>query len=115
MEKMIAYCGLNCLDCQAYIATQKDDDEERRKVAEGWTKQFGHTLKIEDINCDGCLSNSNRMFSHCRVCSVRKCASGKGVANCGYCADYPCESVGFIINNAPSAKVVLDGIHNSLS
>ncbi|MCK4356498.1 DUF3795 domain-containing protein [Candidatus Bipolaricaulota bacterium] len=25
MEKMIAYCGLICTNCPAYIATQKND------------------------------------------------------------------------------------------
>ena len=38
MEKIIAYCGLICSECPAYIATQKDSDEERKKVAEKWSK-----------------------------------------------------------------------------
>ena len=25
MDKMIAYCGLVCTDCEAYIATQAND------------------------------------------------------------------------------------------
>ena len=32
MGNIIAYCGLNCSDCPAYIATQKDDIEELKKV-----------------------------------------------------------------------------------
>ena len=115
MEKMIAYCGLNCLDCLAYKATQSNSDDEREKVAKIWSAQFGHQFSAGDINCDGCLSDSKRLFSHCRVCAVRKCASGKGIANCGYCTDYPCNDVAFIINNVPSAKSELDGIHDSLA
>jgi len=34
MNKMIAFCGLNCTECPAFIATRKDDDEERKKVSE---------------------------------------------------------------------------------
>lgn len=30
---LIAYCGLNCEECKAYIATVNDDDELREKVA----------------------------------------------------------------------------------
>jgi len=36
MKKMIAYCGLICTECPGYIATQKDSDEEREKVAKLW-------------------------------------------------------------------------------
>ena len=32
MEDLIAYCGLNCKTCEAYIATINDDDEMRKKV-----------------------------------------------------------------------------------
>ncbi len=114
MEKMIAYCGLTCTDCLAYIATQKNDDNERMKVAEIWTNQFGHQFKKEDINCYGCLSKGKELFSHCRVCEVRKCAIDKKLLNCGYCADFPCNTVGFIVNNVPSAKTILEGIRNNL-
>jgi hypothetical protein len=24
---MISYCGMNCIKCEAYIATKKNDDE----------------------------------------------------------------------------------------
>lgn len=40
MEKMIAFCGLTCTECPAFIATQKDDDKERKKVAKVWSKDF---------------------------------------------------------------------------
>ncbi|KUK85723.1 MAG: Uncharacterized protein XE03_1923 [candidate division TA06 bacterium 34_109] len=31
MDKMIAFCGLICTECPAFIATQKNDDIERKK------------------------------------------------------------------------------------
>lgn len=115
METHIAYCGLNCYECLAYIATQKNDDNERSKVAEKWTKQYKHNFKTEDINCNGCLSEGLLVFGHCKVCEVRKCNKKKKIKNCGYCADYPCTNVGFIINNVPAAKARLDEIKNSLT
>ena len=33
MNKMIAYCGLDCEKCDAYLATINDDHELRRKTA----------------------------------------------------------------------------------
>jgi len=59
MEKMIGYCGIICSDCPVLTATQKDDDAERRRVAEIFTKQYGKEYKPEDINCDGCISDSH--------------------------------------------------------
>ena len=32
MDKMIAFCGIVCTECPAFLATQKDDDKERRKI-----------------------------------------------------------------------------------
>ena len=36
MKNSIAYCGLDCEKCEAYIATQNDDDDLRAKVAKEW-------------------------------------------------------------------------------
>ena len=34
MDKIIAYCGLICTECPAFLATQADDDSQRVQVAE---------------------------------------------------------------------------------
>ena len=54
MDKIIGVCGLTCTECPAYQATLKDDDKERKRVAEMWSKEYGAEIKPEDINCDGC-------------------------------------------------------------
>lgn len=56
MHEMIAFCGLLCNECGAFIATRDDDDEKRAEVAETWSKQFNADIKPQDVNCDGCLS-----------------------------------------------------------
>ena len=38
MNKMIAYCGLNCEKCDAYIATINNDQELRKKTAKLWAE-----------------------------------------------------------------------------
>ncbi|NIN00617.1 MAG: DUF3795 domain-containing protein [candidate division Zixibacteria bacterium] len=114
MEKMIAYCGLVCTECPAFIATQKNDDEERKKVAEKWSKDHETALKPEDINCDGCLVDSERLFNYCKVCEVRKCAKDKAVVNCAYCDDYGCEKLTKFFGMAPEAKTRLDELRKTL-
>ena len=38
MKKMIAYCGLDCEKCDAYIATINDDQKLRKKTAKLWAE-----------------------------------------------------------------------------
>lgn len=113
MERIVAYCGIICSDCPTFIATKNDDDAERRRVAELWTKQYGKEYKKEDINCDGCLTGGPRIFNYCKVCEIRKCARGRDVRNCAYCEDYACETLSKLLNEYEPAKEVLDGIRAS--
>jgi len=114
MGRMIAYCGIICSECPAFRATQKDDDNKRKKVAEMWSKQFNAEFKPEDINCDGCLSESGRLFNYCMICGIRKCGREKGVKNCAYCDDYACETLNKFIGNVPEAKTTLEEIRRTL-
>ena len=114
MEKMIGFCGIVCTECPGFLATQKDDDEERRKVAELWSKQYNADIKPEDVNCDGCLSESGRLIGHCKVCEVRKCGQDKSLKNCAYCDEYACEKLNKFFEMAPDAKTNLEAIRNNL-
>ncbi len=114
MKKMIAFCGLFCGECPAFIATQKNDDEERRKVAEMWSKDFKVDLKPEEINCDGCVVDSENLFSHTKICEIRKCGKEKKVANCAYCDKYACDKLAGFFKMAPAAKTALDEIRKNL-
>jgi len=111
MERIISFCGLICSECPAYIATQKDDNAERRKVAEMWSKEFNAEMSPEDINCDGCISDE-RVFHHCNVCEIRLCGKEKGIANCAFCDAYACEKLTGFFEVVPDAKKVLDGIRS---
>ncbi len=114
MEEMIGYCGIICSDCPVLIATQKDDDAERRRVAEIFTKQYGKEYKPEDINCDGCISDSPRIFSYCNVCEIRKCGIEKNVKNCAHCTEYPCGNLSQLFSKYSKAKETLDEIKRGL-
>ena len=113
MEKMIAFCGLVCSDCPAFIATQKNDDSERQKVAELWSSEEFH-IKPEDINCDGCLAVEGKLISFCKDCNIRQCGLEKKVKNCAYCTDYPCEKLTKCHERSPEARATLDEIRKNL-
>jgi hypothetical protein len=110
---MVAVCGLDCSKCGAFLATKENDDFKRAEVAQEWSKLFKVDIKPEDINCDGCLSEGERIFNYCKVCEIRKCGKEKGLKNCGHCGEYPCQKLDFIFNNAPDAKKRLDKMNPS--
>jgi hypothetical protein len=115
MEKQIAYCGLICTDCEAYIATQNDDDEKRKEIAEDWTKRYNHPLKPEDINCVGCIPTTGKHIGQCFVCEIRKCGQEKGVINCAYCDDYACDKLSKYFEMAPIMKTNLEEIRKGFT
>jgi hypothetical protein len=114
MEKMISYCGLRCDQCGAYLATQADDDEKRREVAETWSRMYQADIRPEHIHCDGCVQEGGRHFGHCRVCEIRNCAKGRGVIHCGHCGEYTCETLERFFTLAPHARKQLDRIRSGL-
>jgi hypothetical protein len=111
--KIIACCGITCGECPAYIATQKNDDTLRRETAKTWSEMFKADIKPHDINCDGCPSDSERVFNHCHVCEIRKCGREKKVKNCAYCPEYPCQKLSAFLAQVPEAKATLEEIRKT--
>jgi hypothetical protein len=114
-DRMIAFCGIICSECPAFLATQKDDDNERKLVADKWSKEYNSNIKMEDINCEGCIATTPRIFNYCKVCPIRKCGMERKIKNCAYCEDYSCEKLSqFHERTQPSLKRTLDEIKSSL-
>jgi hypothetical protein len=114
-EKMIAVCGIVCTDCRAFIATQTNDRKLKEKAAKAWSSKK-ETLKPEDIECDGCLATRQRLFKFCEVCGVRRCGYEKGVENCAYCREFPCERLTGLWKRfrRTEPKAILEGIRKKL-
>lgn len=110
MAKLIAYCGLDCSGCPAYMATQESDQEGLEKTAAEWSKQFGMEMKPEEIICDGCATPSERKTSYCSTCEIRVCCIEKGKENCGSCEEYMCAKLDQFLKQAPEAKEGLEEI-----
>ena len=104
MEKIIAYCGLDCAGCDAYIATKNNDQALREKTAAEWSKAYNFNCTPEMINCTSCAAEGAKI-GHCLECEIRKCASGKALANCGACNEIKtCKTINDFFAQAPHAK-----------
>ena len=105
MNKLIAYCGLDCEACEARAATINNDDALRAKVAKRWSELNGAAITPEMIRCVGCRVDGVKTPYCDSICPIRQCALGKGVATCGACEEMEkCEKLGMILGNNPDAR-----------
>jgi len=87
VKKMLARCGYRCDLC----AARSDDPAVRQRLIDGWRKYLGHEMyTVENVRCDGCTGDG-RLAD--KSCPVRPCAIEKGVENCAYCDEYPCDKL----------------------
>jgi len=113
MESMMAYCGLECSACPAFLATQNDDDSAREKVAQEWSRLFQADIKPDSVNCDGCRSGE-RKFGYCAACEIRSCGEARDVDNCAFCPKYPCVKLTAFFKYAPLARENLERIRGAV-
>ena len=110
MRNMIAYCGLDCGKCDAYLATINDDQALREKTAKQWAELNNAPILPEHINCEGCRVDGIKTVFCDSLCEIRQCALKKDVTTCGYCPDMErCQTVREIISNGPEALENLKG------
>ena len=115
MAKIQAYCGLDCGDCEAYIATQKNDRAGLEAAAKKWTEQFGaQNISAEMCICDGCPSGKRTSTAHAVNCAIRLCASARGVVTCAHCPDYGCVTLQGFFAFAPVLKDKLEAIRKEI-
>lgn len=104
MKNMIAYCGLDCEKCDAYLATINDDQALREKTAKQWAKLNNAPILPEHINCQGCRVEGIKTVFCDSLCDIRQCALKKSVVTCGDCPDMKeCQTIGEIISSNPEA------------
>jgi hypothetical protein len=115
MVKIQAYCGLDCGECEAYIATQKNDLAGLEATAKKWAEQFGgKAISADMCLCDGCSSGKMTSTAHAVTCAIRLCASGRGVTTCAHCQDYGCETLKGFFAFAPTLKDKLEAIRKEI-
>ena len=101
---MIAYCGLDCEKCDAYIATKNNDQKLREKTAKYWSELNHITILPEQINCEGCRVDGIKTVYCDKLCAIRQCALKKKFTTCGDCENMDkCEKVSIVISNNKDA------------
>lgn len=98
-QDFISPCGLYCGVCAIHIAHRDNNKKFKERlvnlykgnIAGKGTLPNSENLTIEDIRCNGCLSDD--LFMHCRQCDIRDCTQNKGYTGCHQCDDFPCEFI----------------------
>lgn len=113
MKNKIAYCGLDCEACDAYLATIHNDQALREKTAKLWSELNNAPILPEHICCEGCREDGAKTVFCDRLCAIRRCALEKGVTTCGDCPSLEaCQTVGAIFSSRPEA---LENLKNQLT
>ncbi|MBM4137026.1 MAG: DUF3795 domain-containing protein [Nitrospira sp.] len=107
---MIAYCGLDCEKCEAFIATKNNDNHLRAKVSEEWAKLYNAPIMPEHINCTGCRSEGIKTYYCEQMCEIRKCAIGKSLESCATCDTFPCSHLNEVFKFALHARDTLESM-----
>lgn len=115
MAKIQAYCGLDCGECEARIASELNDLAELEEVAKKWGQQFGaKNITAEMCICDGCSSGKRISTAHAATCTIRLCASARRVETCAHCPDYGCATLQGFFAFAPVLKEKLEAIRKEI-
>jgi hypothetical protein len=119
MSNILSYCGLVCTTCPVYVATREVNKEEqtrkRIEIAKLCKEQYGMMYELSDItDCDGCCTESERIFSGCHNCAIRTCAKQKVVESCAYCSDYICQRLESFFVHDSAAKIRLDEMRHKM-
>ena len=111
-EELRAPCGVDCSECDILKATQTDDDQIRAKCLDSWreiaNEHWRIDLKLEDLNCKGCIQSGEVIFSP-KYCPMANCAKKKGYSSCIRCSSWQtCDWLqGFLADN-PEAQQYLE-------
>ena len=109
-DQILAYCGIDCGACPAYIATQVDDIEKLTALASEW---FDGATDYTIVVCDGC-KGQGRIMKWCRECPTRACAIQRQLENCAYCDEYGCQKLLKVFEMSTESKTNLDRIRATL-
>ncbi len=92
MEEL-TMCGYRCDLCRAYAGNVATRDQRAEQIRI-WEKYYGgfQDATPESVYCEGCRCDKPDARRIDAGCPVRACVSAKGIAHCGDCADYPCDT-----------------------
>jgi len=89
MKEILARCGYRCDLCPGYSGNI-ESAEDRQWCSDGWFRYIGIRYAPDEIGCHGCLDEEEPADPDC---PVRPCVKEKGLDNCAYCEEFPCEKL----------------------
>ena len=115
MSTMISYCGLDCSGCPIHLATLERDSAKQQEMRMGIVRMcnehYGMNVHFADVtDCDGCSTETGRLFSGCAKCGIRTCAIGKHLSSCALCSEYACGRLLRHFENDPGTRARLDSM-----
>ena len=98
--KAIAYCGIDCSQCQIYQASVEDNLEKKSEIIKSWsTDKF--PLTRDSVECFGC--KGDKIVNFCAKCDIRICAKSKNLTSCAFCQKFPCQMIQKVFKQNPDA------------
>lgn len=89
----ISPCGLYCGVCGILYATRDSNQKFKERLLGVYKGKIpgGEDLTVEDIQCEGCLSENPFFF--CRECPIKDCTRSRGYQGCHECDEFPCKLI----------------------
>ena len=94
IRHMTAPCGLDCFNCQFYLAHK---DEEAKRAVEELSAQL--KIPFDVMLCHGCRAHDGiiplqqHLFGEDHRCAAYECFKQRSVDHCGQCDDFPCDNL----------------------
>jgi len=106
---LIAPCGLDCAQCEAYKLTVSNDIEGQQALLDKWRIEYSAPdMTLEAVTCDGCLAGA-RHGGYCAECPIRACAVSLSHSTCAECDQYAaCDKLAHFFTLAPQARENLE-------
>lgn len=114
-ERIIAFCGIDCAACPAYVATEAGDEDLLAKTAAEWSSD-DEPLAPEDVICHSCTQTEKRLYKWCSACRMKDCCREKDIPNCAHCDEYACDDLKKLWDMvaSPEPRLVLDDIRREV-
>ena len=108
---LIAPCGLDCAQCEAYKLTLSNDIEGQQALLDKWRIEYSAPdMTLEAVTCDGCLAGA-RHGGYCAECPIRACAVSLSHSTCAECEQYAsCDKLAHFFTLAPHARENLEAL-----
>lgn len=92
--QMTAPCGLDCFNCQLYLAHENEDARAAvKKMSEAYKVPFEIMLCRGCRNHDGKVPLLKHLFGASHRCAAYECSKSKGLDFCGDCHEFPCDNL----------------------